>query len=1211
MHQTSQSIRPGFIALHGNRAEDLAQVVISWLRRQPLAPLEQEVVVVQSSGMSEWLKMELARQTGVCSAVCVELPGRFLWRTYRQTLGPGAVPSDSPLDKLPMTWRLMQILPGLLNQEAFKPIAQYLRPEPEALPGAGPRDMEQQLQLAAQLADLFDQYQNYRADWLNDWAAGHDQLRDAMGGVSPLAPDQLWQAALWRAALGTLQPEEREATRPRLNQQVIARLNSDTDAPVHSGTLPRRIVVFGMSHIPGSMLETLAALARHCQVILAVPNPCRFYWGDIMEGRELLKAERRRQKLKKGVELAALPMESMHLHAHPLLAAWGRQGRDFIRQLDAFDDAAATRQAFPNLRIDVFDEQEEDPTTSMLQRVQRRIRDLEPLAQIDQPSTTPEALPAQDRSIMFHVAHSAVRELEVLHDQLLQLLAQANRPDESGADRKPLNPRDIVVMVPDVQTMAPAIRAVFGQYGRSDERRIPFDIADLNAKSSSPLITAVEWLLRISTQRCGLSELVDLLEVPAISKRFGIDPDKLPQLTQWMAGSGVRWGLNEDQRGALDLAACGDQNSAEFGLERMLLGYAAGSLASTAADGWHGIEPFCEVGGLDAELAGAFAHLLQALTHWWNLTQTSGTPAEWKDRALWLLAALFEQTDDTERDALSALRDAVSDWVTACDQAGFDTSVPVAALRHGWLEALDTPSLDQRFRAGGVTFCTLMPMRAIPFEVVCLIGMNDGDYPRRSPRSDFDLMGLAGQFRPGDRSRQHDDRQLMLEALLAARRTLYVSWSGRSVRDNSEQPPSVLVSQLRDYIEACWGKDAVTARTTTHPLQPFSRHYFEAGGKLTTYAKEWRDAHGSSKSKEQPAASEQPIGLPAYQPDPNVPLTLERLVRFYRNPVKTFFQERFGVSFWNPEEEPGDTEAFSYNGLEQYALIRQQLSQWPSPAEAAGAPGGGDGFDKQILERLAALRRSGELPMKGLGQLKEQELALTLQSMGKAWVALGQEFPLAAERIAAEFEHSSADASEATEATEGNSLPATQLILRDWIDKIQANDVGERCWVDLEAGKLLSKDKPRPNKLLTAWLRSMLASAAGQPLHGRLIGPDGEIRIQSMAGEEARNQLALVLEVWYQGMQEPLPLPLKTGLAAAQAIDKDDKSAVEKTYEGGGDQTSAEMAEVQDMSLARMFPDFSALEEASTATGERFYDLAERLYVPMLDWVRRCVSVHA
>ncbi|PRD65072.1 exodeoxyribonuclease V subunit gamma [Malikia granosa] len=1145
---------PGFIALHGNRAEDLAQALIAWLQQHPLAPLEEEIILVQSSGMAEWFKTELACQAGVCAAARVELPGRFIWRTYRQVLGAGAVPRESPLDKLPMTWRLVQLLPGLLDEPAFAPIAHYLQPgEPERLP-----------QLAAQLADLFDQYQNYRADWLQDWAAGRDQLRDASGRLNALADEQRWQPALWRAVLDTLTPEQRAATRPDLHRQVLDRLDDPAFTPER---VARRIVVFGMSHIPGPMLETLAGLARHSQVMLAVPNPCRFHWGDIMEGRELLRARRRRHPLRRGVELAELPLEDLHLHAHPLLAAWGRQGRDFIRQLDDFDDSVATSQRFPSLRIDLFDEQEESAATPLLARVQQRIRDLEPL----DPQRKGPPLAADDRSILFHLAHSPVRELEVLHDQLLGLLA--------GPE---LNPRDIVVMVPDVQQMAPAIRAVFGQYPRQDRRHIPFDIADLSAKASSPVVGAVEWLLKLPGQRCGLSELVDLLEVPAIARRFGIEAEQLPLLAQWMGGAGIRWGLHAGQREQLDLAACGEQNSAWFGLQRMLLGYATGSLAELEqAAGWQGIEPYAEVGGLDAELAGSLAHLLQALTQWWRHSTGSASPTDWCERARWLLAALFQPVDETDSQAIAALDEGLSAWRNACDQAGFVQPAPLAALRQGWLEALEVPRLEQRFRAGGVTFCTLMPMRAIPFQVVCLLGMNDGDYPRRAMRSDFDLMGLPGQFRPGDRSRQHDDRQLMLEALLSARRLLYISWTGRSVRDNSAQPPSVLVSQLRDYLAAAWGPEAVAQRSTEHPLQPFSRRYFEAGSELLTYAREWRSAHDQLAGA---ALPDQSMTLSAQEPDRSVALTLERLERFLRNPVKTFFRERLSVSFWTPQQEPGDTEAFGFDGLQQYQLLQQQVQHWPAPQAGIDLSG-------LIAHKLEGLRRSGALPMQGLGALKQQELQATLEAMGRAWQQAGQDFPQAAERLAVEFGHQG-------------------LLLRDWIDPVYRNEAGEQAWLRLESGKLTDGKKqpmPRADKLVSAWLVSLLAAACGQRLHGRVVGQDGVLEIAPMEAGSAIAGLQSLFELWLLGMREPLPLPLRTGLAVARDLDGDGSDPA-KVYEGNGDAFSDSLAEVNDMCLARLYPDFEALQAARTESGAGLQALAEQLYVPLLDWAARHVN---
>jgi exodeoxyribonuclease V gamma subunit len=843
-------IRPGFIALHGNRLEDLVQTVVEWLRINPLGPLEEEVVLVQSNGMAEWFKMEMARRVRVCAATRVELPNRFLWTTYRQVLAPEPVPRDSPLDKVPMTWRLMKVLPGLLDQAEFAPVRGYLKDE------AG----ERLLPLASQLADLFDQYQNYRADWLEDWGHGHDQLRLADGRVLAVPDEQRWQPLLWRAVLEAMDERERGAIRPRLHQAALERLQGTQD---FGGRVARRVVLFGMSHLPGSTLEAMAALSRHSQVILAVPNPCRHYWGDIIEGRELMRTQRRRQANKGGKDLSSVNLEDMHQHAHPLLAAWGRQSRDYIRLLDAHDDAVATQNDFNLPRIDLFDSSEEDGATPMLRRIQNRIRDLEPLPLERQV----EPLASADRSVVFHVAHGPVRELEILHDQLLQLI-QARE-----AKGNPLALRDVVVMVPDIEPMAAAIRAVFDQYPRRDPRYIPYDIADLSAKSSSPIVTALEWLLKLPTQRCRLSELVDLLEVPAIANRLSLSTDELPRLIQWMRGAGIRWGLDQEHREGLGLEACGDPNSVWFGLQRMLLGYASGSLGDLPnADGWDGIEPYDEIGGLDAELAGVLARLVETLIGWLQLSAEPATPAVWAERGRQLLLDIFsidmfEKLEEQDSDAIAALEEALSHWLDACQQAGFQEPVDFQVFAQAWLEALNPPSLQQRFRAGGVTFCSLMPMRAIPFDVVCLLGMNDGDYPRRGMRNDFDLMGLPGQHRPGDRSRQLDDRQLMLEALLSARSLLYISWTGFSARDNSEQPPSVLVSQMRDYMGAVWGEEAVKARTTEHPLQPFSRRYFEQGSRLQTFVHEWHALHQDSQVEKTTAVPP----LPGFVPDPSAP----------------------------------------------------------------------------------------------------------------------------------------------------------------------------------------------------------------------------------------------------------------------------------------------------------------------------------------------------
>jgi len=1125
-------IQTGLLVLHSNRAEWLGEAVFSWIARNPLLPLEEEVFLVQSNGVAEWLKMTLAEHQGICAAARVELPGRFLWRAYRQVLGREAVPAQSVLDKLSMTWRLMALLPDVMARPGYEPLARFL----------ADGDMARRLQLAERLADLYDQYQVYRSDWLAAWEAGHDLLTSPGTAGTPLADDQRWQPGLWRELLATLEDSDRSAIRSRLHGRFVEALQSG-QAPARP--VARRVVLFGMTHVPMQTLEALAALSTRTQVVLAIPNPSQYHWADIIDGRELLRMARRRQPLRHDRELADIPLQDMHAHGHPLLAAWGRQSRDFVRQLDAFDDAETARQRFSGTKIDLFTD---EPGTTLLQQVHAAVRDLEPL-----PAERRQPVPASDRSVVFHIAHSGQREVEILHDQLLALLAA---PAEEG--RAALQPRDIVVMVPDIASFAPAIRSVFGQYRRGDARYMPFDIADLQERGNNPVLVGLEWLLRLPQQRCRASEVRDLLDVPAVAQRFDLDSTDLPRLAQWIDGAGIRWGLDAIQREDLGLGACGEQNTWMFGLRRMLLGFAGGA----AAMPFDGIEPYAEVGGLEAALAGSLADLLTALTDWWREAGTEAAPAAWGERLRALLSRIFDPSTERERLTLSAALDALRDWLEACETAGFGQAVPLSVVREAWLAGIDAPNLNRRFRAGGVTFCTLLPMRAIPFEAVCLLGMNDGDFPRRADRSDFDLMGLPGQRRPGDRSRRDDDRQLMLEALLSARRVLYVSWTGRSVRNNSEQPPSVLVSQLRDYLQAVWGEEVLKQRTTEHPLQPFSRRYFEAG-ELFTHAREWRAAFAV------PEGADSPVALaPQAQATPR--LTAGMLANFLKNPVRNFFQQRLAVVFSQDDEASPDDEPFELDGLEDFGLLAQVTGEL-SDSETTSL----EALAQEVQDTLARTRRAGRLPMAEIGRRAESRLVESAVPMLSQWHAVQRSHPEPAEKAPLRY-------------------VSGALEVDDWLDGLRYDPQGngEPGWLQLVASRLCTKgEKPvlRPDKLLGAWVRCLVASACGVSAHGVLVGRDVTVTITPMAQAEARARLDDLLAAWAAGMVSPLPVACLTAMAALAG------DSAEATYEGDGFFTTAE---VDEACLARVYPDYESLTRDGT-----FETWSEQLYRPVLDWV--------
>lgn len=1159
----SDRLKPGFLALHGNRVELLFDTVAELIGRYRLAPLEPEVFLVQSNGTGEWLKMALAQRSGICAAVNLQLPGQFQWALYRRVLGPGEVPERSPLDDATLVWRLLRLLTDLHadpdHAQVFAPLASYLS-------GGDP---ERCYQLARQIADLYDQYQVHRPDWLENWADGRATLGDASGVQRPFPASQDWQASLWQRVLATLEPEEHALIRPHVHERVIdTLLKSRADDPLVA-RLPQRVTVFGLSHLAYPTLRLLGALSRHSQVVFAVPNPCRHYWADIIEGHKLLRAARRRHPNRAGLDLSAQALEQLHRYAHPLLAAWGRQSRDFIRLLDEFDDAGQAQARFNLARIDLFDEAEPADGT-LLQQVQRHIRELLPV------DSHPKQAPlADDRSIVFHIAHSPVRELEVLHDQLLDLLATPT------ADR-PLRPRDVVVMVPDINRFAPAIRAVFGQYADHDPRHIPFDITDLSARGSNPLLAALQWVTRLNESRCTLSELCALFEVPAIAARFEVDPQDVPRLATWMQGAGIRWGLNRAQRSALGLDAAGDMHTALFGLNRMLMGYAVGMRSAGAGQVFRDIEPYGEIGGLDAELVGALASLVESLVRWlqWGCAPTH--PAGWAERFRALLADLIKPTGDADRASLDALEFALAQWTDDCAAAAFDTDVPLSVAADAWLDGLDAPLLARRFRGRGITFCTLVPMRAIPFEVVCLLGMNDGDYPRRSHRPDFDLIALPSQRRPGDRARRDDDRQMMLEALLSARRVLYVSWSGRSVRDDTHQPPSVLVSQLRHYLAAGWSPDAVAARTIEHPLQAFSRRYFEAGAPLVTHAGEWRRVHIPATGLETSAHRPR---TPEDQRPSAAKVSATQLAKLLANPPRAYFQQQLGIYFDANAQSLPDEEPFTLNALDTYQLIDQVIEHTLTPLRAWST----DALQQvdlslAIRSQIDRLQRAGALPLGGPGEQESDHLQALVEPMIAAWRSARLSYPNVLHPVTASFND------------RGTVIEAS-------LDQRYAGHCADPAsvWIRIASGEVLKRSgesQVLPHRLIEVWVQSLLASAAQVEGHALVIARDATLSIRPTDPESARRQLLALLELRAQALTEPLPVAVRTALEYVTAL-KNPLDAAATAYEGG----EFSRGEVDDPFLARCFPDFSSL----TSDG-RFQTYASTLYAAIPEWIATHVT---
>lgn len=706
-----------------------------------------------------------------------------------------------------------------------------------------------------------------------------------------------WQAGLWR---------EIDPGVPHLPARFteFARRLARPDAAAQAA-LPERVCVFGISSLPEFHLAVLGALAAQAEVHCFLLQPSREYWGLIASPREQQRLARR----------AGVTPDALHLETgNRLLASLGKLGRDFLNLLlDAGDWTG--EEHF-----------EEPPEDSLLHTIQA---DLFHLRDRGRDGTPRLAVAVEDDSLRVHSCHSPLRELEVLQDHLLDWF-----------QRDPtLAPREVLVMTPDIDAYAPFIQAVFDA-PEAESRRIPFSVADRGARRESPVVDTFLRLLNLPLTRLTAADVLAPLDTPAVRSRFGLGEADVDLVRGWVRDANIRWGLDAAHRRALELPAFAE-NTWQHGLDRLLLGYA---LAGDGTQLFQEILPAAGVEGAAAETLGHFLDYFDRLRQALAALGAARPVAEWS-RVLGALLGDCFMDDDATHAEIVAVRAALRDLGRRAAAGGFDEPVPLAVVLEPLTAALAEDRFGTGFLTGGVTFCALKPMRSIPFKVICLIGMNDTAFPRTDARPAFDRM--AREPRPGDRSLREEDRYLFLETLLSARERLHLSFVGQSIRDNSPAPPSVMVSELLDYVGQAFDV-APDSLITRHRLQAFSPAYFDGS-----------DPRWFSFSAENCAAGEAtrhpraaPPGLftePLGEPEPELrEVDVESLAEFFRNPAKFLLTRRLGLRLPYAEEPLEATEPFALDALAAHQ-VRQELVEW----RLAG---------RDLARHADVLRAAGRLP---------------------------------------------------------------------------------------------------------------------------------------------------------------------------------------------------------------------------------------------------------
>ena len=1127
-----------------NRYEVLLETLLARLGDERPGPFGQREIIVPSAALRRSVELAVAGHEGVAANLRFSYLAQWLWSQIGKVI---AVGEASPFAPAELAWRIFAQFGergGAGWTTAHPRLARYLA-------GA---DAPMRFDLAARTARVLDHYLTYRPRWLAEWSAG----RRIAGLADDARDDEAWQAELWRrltAELGA-HSEHPAATFFRAIEDAGVAL------PGALPQLPASVHVFCLPAMPPLYRDVLRTLASWVEVRLYVLNPCREYWFEIVEPRRLAWLVGRQQDL-------------YFETGNRLLGAWGRQTQAHVDLL--FEGEGA-----PEVDDSLFVPAAGD---TLLARLQNAVLDL-----VD-PEPGSIAPAADDRSLEVHVCHSLTRELEVLQDRLLALFAAPDAP----------RPDEIVVVMPDLEAAAPLIEAVFGTVPSA--RRIPWTITGLGHTRTNPVARTLDAALALAGSRFSASRAFELLQQAPVAQRFGLDAADLGQVHEWLRDAGVRWGLDAGHRGRLGLPEL-DRHSFSDGLQRLFLAYALGD--GGAVDGGEGDA----VGGAlfagrvgagnpeggNAQVLGRLWRYVDTL-QWLEVAAAQPHDADgWRALFVDLLDRLIPPTPEWADD-LRDVRAAVAELHADIDAGGVRSALPLALVHRALTEVLDDPARGG-VPGGAVTFSAMTALRGLPYRVVCVLGLDDGAFPGAAHAVEFDLMARLPAR--GDRQRRDDERNLFLDLMLAAREVLHLSYSGRSVRDNSEKPPSVLVDELLDYAARAAASDArdpaslAAARRrlmVVHPLQAFSRRYFladpEQDARLASFNTEYCEAlrrRGSSAGAtpalapgdparssgvgaerpssaaddaddcDQPGDDDQPpffsVPLPA-PPAEWHSVSLERLIRFFRNPSRFLLRERLGLVLPEGDEELADDEPFLPDWPGRQALADRLL-----PALLAGRDAG---------EVHALALAGGEFPAGALGErLLERELDVMAGFAARL---------RAAHRPA----------------------PLPPLPLRF------AFDLGGEGWTldaafgDLRATGLVRQryDDTRANDYLAGWI-THLALCAGAPAGVDLAtewhSRDGIYRLRPCDSRDAAHAaLAALVALYRDGLMRPLPFFPKS--AWSWAVNNGSRSKAVQKWTGGG---RAEFGERNDGAIRLAFrgrPD---------PLDDTFYATAAAVFSPLI-----------
>jgi exodeoxyribonuclease V gamma subunit len=910
----------GLTVHRAERADALADGLAELIAVPPADPFGTEVVAVPARGVERWLAQRLSHrlgagpgaEDGVCAGVTFPAPAALLGAAV--ATATGVDPDTDPWEPSRLAWPLLEVI----DSHAGEPWCAALGAHVDAGERGGAR-RGRRYGTARRLAELFATYAVHRPGLLHGWADG-----------AGLEGDLNWQPELWRrlrARIGGPDPAERWAA-------GCVTLRADPEACA----LPQRLSLFGPTRLPAAHLDVLVVLARHRAVHLWLAHPSPALWDRVAARLPGGRADGPPRR-------AADPTATAGRHL--LLSSLGRDVRELqVRLAAAAPDA--TNRHHPAA----------DPPPTLLGRLQRALR-------ADLPPAAPRPLSPGDRSVAVHACHGPHRQVEVLRELVVGLLA----------DDPTLQPRDIVVMCPDVETFAPLVSAAFGSgpsgSGPTQQRPgqhhpgqhhpgqgLPVRLADRALRQVNPVLATVGTLLELADSRVTAAQALDLLASPPVRLRFRLDETDLERLRLLATRAGVRWGLDAEHRGRFRLAGY-RQGTWAAGLDRLLLGVA---MSGAGEPGWLGTAlPLAEIDSADTVAIGRLAEYLERLTAVLRSLTGEQPLGSWLD-ALDTALELLTDTGPADSWQLVGARAELAAAGRAAGPHADTVPLGLADVRDLLAERLRGRPTRAGFRTGTITVATLVPMRSVPHRVVCLLGLDDGVFPRAAAPDGDDL--LARDPLVGERDARSEDRQLLLDAIGAATEHLLVVYSGADERTGARRPPAVPLGELLDAIEVEAGPAGREQVIVRHPLQPFHPRNFLPGVVVPQHVVTALPGRPFSFDRTELAGALAGAG-PKAAPTPFLPVPLapteptggtvrlDELTTFLEHPVKGFLRQRVGLPGSAADRTSTDALPVQLDGLATWAVGDRLLAD-----RLAGHP----------LERCRQAEwRRGELPPGALG----------------------------------------------------------------------------------------------------------------------------------------------------------------------------------------------------------------------------------------------------